>query len=94
MFDLIQKSEVNKMGLLWMEYEENFQNLVQRAFECESHGNEEYFSQLSKALDLEIIVEGVETQEQADFLMTMGYRFAQGYHYYKPQPANSFLETN
>lgn len=50
--------------------------------------------QLSKALGLEIIVEGVETQEQADFLMTMGYQFAQGYHYYKPQPANSFLEIN
>ena len=50
-----------------MEYEEDFHNLVQRAFECESHGNEEYFSQLSKKIQ-KIIYR--DTRYNIDFLYT------------------------
>ena len=46
---------------------------------------------LVKTLDMEIIAEGVETREQAEFLLQMGCRFAQGYLYGRPEPAEAFL---
>lgn len=36
---------------------------------------------LSKALDLEVIAEGVETEHQAAVLTDLGFALAQGYHY-------------
>jgi diguanylate cyclase (GGDEF)-like protein/PAS domain S-box-containing protein len=40
---------------------------------------------LGHALNLQIIAEGVETQEQADFLLTHGCEQAQGYLYSRPE---------
>ena len=42
--------------------------------------------QLAKELNMEIIAEGVETTEQAKFLMSIGCSNAQGYLYSKPVP--------
>ena len=39
---------------------------------------------MAKWLNLPIIVEGVETKEQSDFLKSMGCRMAQGFYYAKP----------
>ena len=36
------------MSLLWMEYDEKFQNLVEVAIRCEENAKPEYFSKLSK----------------------------------------------
>jgi EAL domain-containing protein (putative c-di-GMP-specific phosphodiesterase class I) len=41
---------------------------------------------LGKALGLRVIVEGVETPEQARALMRMGCQVAQGYHLGSPEP--------
>jgi diguanylate cyclase (GGDEF)-like protein len=41
--------------------------------------------QLSQSLKIDVIAEGVETQEQADLLMSFGCNFAQGFFYAKPQ---------
>lgn len=46
---------------------------------------------LAKTLDMDIIAEGVENEEQAGFLLKMGCRFAQGYLYGRPEPAEKFL---
>ena len=41
---------------------------------------------LAKDLGMEIIAEGVETREQADFLLDIGCQNVQGYYYGKPIP--------
>ncbi|MEY8199703.1 MAG: EAL domain-containing protein, partial [Colwellia sp.] len=49
---------------------------------------------LAKSLNLKLIAEGVETQEQKDFIVDNGCHNIQGYFYSKPIPADemrSFL---
>ena len=41
-------------------------------------------------LDLPVIVEGVETKEQRDFLESIGCGYIQGYYYAKPMPVSEY----
>lgn len=43
---------------------------------------------LGRSLNKRLIAEGVETQEQSEFLLANGCDHAQGYLYYKPMPAS------
>ncbi len=43
-------------------------------------------------LGKKIVVEGVETQEQFEYLEKMGVTFIQGYYFSKPLPASEFLK--
>ena len=45
---------------------------------------------MAKNLALPIIVEGVENQNQTDFLVGLGCRYVQGYYFYKPMPIADF----
>ncbi|MFM5464618.1 EAL domain-containing protein [Aeromonas simiae] len=45
---------------------------------------------LASRLDLSLVAEGVETQEQADYLMARGVDFLQGYLYGNPVPLADF----
>ena len=45
---------------------------------------------MAKVIALPIIVEGVETKDQADFLENLGCRYIQGYYFYKPMPVDDF----
>lgn len=47
---------------------------------------------MAKWLHLPAIVEGVETQEQVDFLKCIGCEYAQGYYYAKPMPVEDYEE--
>jgi len=47
---------------------------------------------LGKAMDLEVVAEGVETREQADFLRAKGCEKAQGYLLGRPAPVHMFTE--
>ncbi|MDD5364989.1 MAG: EAL domain-containing protein [Gallionellaceae bacterium] len=47
---------------------------------------------LAKGLDLEVIGEGVERQEQADFLIRNGCHVIQGFLYHRAQPASVVTE--
>jgi len=47
--------------------------------------------ELSQSLRIEIIAEGVETQAQAELLMSFGCDCAQGFHYSKPQTKNELI---
>lgn len=47
---------------------------------------------LAKWLDLSLIVEGVETLEQVNYLKSIGYVYGQGYYFSKPMPENDFEE--
>ena len=48
---------------------------------------------LAKNLKLKIIAEGVETQEQYDFLKEHGADYIQGYFKYKPMSGEDFIKT-
>ncbi|MGI5247483.1 EAL domain-containing protein [Dactylosporangium sp. CA-139066] len=43
-------------------------------------------SEIAQALRLEAVAEGVETQQQAQRLLELGYHLAQGFHFSRPQP--------
>ena len=47
---------------------------------------------MANEMNLPIIVEGVETKEQAEFLAKMNVRYAQGYLFFKPMHVNDFEE--
>ncbi len=47
---------------------------------------------MSQEMHLPIIVEGVETQEQVDFLDSMDVHFAQGYFFYRPIEVDDFTQ--
>lgn len=46
--------------------------------------------EMARSLHLPVVVEGVETDEQANMLRHMGARYAQGFLYYRPMPAKDF----
>lgn len=47
---------------------------------------------LSHELGMEVICEGVETEEHVEVLKNVGCRYAQGYYYSKPIPFEEFVE--
>jgi EAL domain-containing protein (putative c-di-GMP-specific phosphodiesterase class I) len=47
---------------------------------------------LAKALDLEVVAEGVETQFEHDLVLQLGCDYGQGYFYGKPEPSLVQLE--
>ena len=46
--------------------------------------------EMANQLGLEVVVEGVETIEQAEFLLSIGCRNAQGYYFYRPMPVSEY----
>jgi diguanylate cyclase (GGDEF)-like protein len=52
----------------------------------------EVFLGLAKTLSLDVIAEGVETAEQARYLVERGCTFLQGYHYSRPTVATKIIE--
>ena len=47
---------------------------------------------MARMMGIKVIVEGVESMEQVDFLIRMGCEYAQGYFYYKPVTMDEFEE--
>lgn len=50
----------------------------------------EFSMQLAKMMKLKTVAEGVETDEQADRIRSLGGNYIQGYFYSKPLPKNQF----
>lgn len=46
--------------------------------------------EMAQSLHLPVVVEGIETNEQAQLLRQMGARYAQGFLYYRPMQAEDF----
>ena len=46
--------------------------------------------EMAHSLHLPVVIEGIETNEQAKLLRQMGARYAQGFLYYRPMPATDF----
>lgn len=53
-----------------------------------------YLIAMAKELDFTIITEGIETQEQANFLLEIGCDIGQGYHFSKPIDLKAFDSLN
>lgn len=53
-----------------------------------------YLIAMAKELDFTVITEGVETQEQVDFLLELGCDIGQGYHFSKPVDLRTFDQMN
>lgn len=72
---------------------------LDRHFLVKALSNERYVEvmrfivQMGHSLQMEIIAEGVENEEHASLLLSLGCRYAQGYYYCKPQPAKFFLDV-
>jgi diguanylate cyclase (GGDEF)-like protein/PAS domain S-box-containing protein len=49
--------------------------------------------EIARALGLEAVAEGIESQEQADRLAELGYRFGQGYHFARPLVADAVRDV-
>ncbi|AZG73549.1 GGDEF domain-containing protein [Shewanella livingstonensis] len=47
---------------------------------------------MSRALDLSIVAEGVETQEELEFIKQQDIQAVQGYHFYRPMPQEAFFD--
>ena len=47
---------------------------------------------MAKRIGLSVVVEGVETKKQADFIKSVGGDVIQGYYYSKPMPENAWEE--
>jgi len=47
---------------------------------------------VSKSMGVDIIAEGIETQQQADTLYQIGCRYAQGYYYGKPMSSEEIIK--
>lgn len=45
---------------------------------------------MAQSLELPVVIEGIETEAQAQLLRQMGARYAQGFLYYRPMPAADF----
>ena len=46
--------------------------------------------EMAHSLHLPVVIEGIETEGQAQLLRQMGARYAQGFLYYRPMPATDF----
>ncbi|APC19608.1 hypothetical protein BLL42_28265 (plasmid) [Pseudomonas frederiksbergensis] len=46
---------------------------------------------IARSLDLVVIAEGIEGREQVNPLLDVGVKYAQGYYYFKPMPAEQFI---
>ena len=47
---------------------------------------------LAEAFDLEVVAEGVESQDQADALIRLGCARAQGFFYARPMPIDELAD--
>ncbi|APC96702.1 EAL domain-containing protein [Francisella frigiditurris] len=47
---------------------------------------------IAKQIDLDVVIEGVETEEQVDKLYKLGGRYIQGYYFSKPKPLSEIIK--
>ncbi len=66
------------------------QSFVKHSNDANSAVIVETIIMMAKSLGLNVIAEGVESQEQVDFLKAKGCLFYQGFYFSRPVPANAF----
>ncbi len=76
------KVDVLKIDMKFLEMDEQSSNKGMNILETVIN--------MARLMGLRVIAEGVETREQADFLLDMGCNYAQGYYFYRPMPIQVF----
>lgn len=90
-------SYIHKLAFDNLKIDRSFvDNLLQ---DQRSQGVVKTILELCTSFNVSCTVEGVETQEQKDLLLTLGCKNMQGYHFYRPAPIEQFdltkkLEAN
>ena len=75
--------DIIKMDLKFLDSSENVEK---------SHKILDSLVDLAKRLDLNVVVEGVETEEQVEFLQGIGEMSAQGYYFSRPIDSTKYEE--
>ena len=75
--------DIIKMDLKFLDAKENVEK---------SHLILQTLIALAKTLELKVVVEGVETKEQTEFLKEIGGCYAQGYYFSKPVESEVYLQ--
>ena len=52
-----------------------------------------FIMRLSQELDMQVIVEGVETKQQLDIIASLGCKEIQGYYFSRPLPSEEFMKV-
>jgi sensor c-di-GMP phosphodiesterase-like protein len=83
-------SHVQKLGVDIIKIDKSFVDTITTA--RESQAITTTLVALARALDLQVVAEGVETFEQITHLRRLGINAAQGYVFAPPLPGSAFLE--
>lgn len=82
---------VHRFPLSMIKIDRSFTNDLDRAAAVRSTAIIQAVLGLGKALALDIVAEGIETDAQRRLLQTMGCRYGQGYYFGRPAPAEHWL---
>ena len=74
----IDTIKIDKTFIRQIDFENNKKNIVQ------------YIIFMAKQLEMKTIAEGVETEEEIEYLKSLGCDFIQGYYYSKPLNKKNF----
>lgn len=83
-------SYLRKLPLSTLKIDRSF--IMDMGFDNISHSIVQTIIQLAHNLNLDLVAEGIEEEEQAEKLLTMGCQHAQGFLYYKPLPEAELIK--
>ena len=82
---------LNSLNVDIIKLDARFLNLEKNDFSKSIHILESIIN-MAKVISIPLIVEGVETKDQINFLESMGVRYVQGYYFYKAMDVKRFEE--
>lgn len=86
-------SSLNYLNILHLETIKIERSFLRRAMDSQRGASVlQAIIQLGQSLDIQMIAEGVESQQDVDKLLGWGCRLMQGYHFSRPLPPDALAE--